>query len=115
MNPPLRRSSKTMHESSEHAHLEGTKRLFMFVWGWLLALTLIEVVLAYRQLEIKVMLALLMTLSVIKASLIISYFMHLRYEKRSLALTLMPALVFVIAMMFIVFPDSIRLYLMRPK
>ena len=115
MNPPLRRSSKTMPESSEHAHPEGTKRLFMFVWGWLLALTLIEVVLAYRQLEIKVMLALLMTLSVIKASLIISYFMHLRYEKRSLALTLMPALVFVIAMMFIVFPDSIRLYLMRPK
>ena len=104
-----------MPESSEHAHPEGTKRLFMFVWGWLLALTLIEVVLAYRQLEIKVMLALLMTLSVIKASLIISYFMHLRYERRSLALTLMPALVFVIAMMFIVFPDSIRLYLMRPK
>ena len=104
-----------MHESSEHAHVEGSKRVFMMVWGWLLALTAVEVVLAYQRLEIKVMLGLLMTLSIIKASLIISYFMHLRYERRSLALTLMPALVFVIAMMFVVFPDSIRLYLMKPK
>ena len=104
-----------MQESSEHAHVEGSKRIFMFVWGWLLALTAVEVVLAYQRLEIKVMLALLMTLSIVKASLIISYFMHLRYERRSLALTLMPALVFVIAMMFVVFPDSIRLYLMKPK
>jgi hypothetical protein len=45
------------------------------------------------------MLVILMGLSIIKASLIISYFMHLRYERRSLVLTLMPALVFVICMM----------------
>jgi cytochrome c oxidase subunit 4 len=104
-----------MHESSEHAHVEGSKRVFMFVWGWLLALSAVEVVLAYQRLEIKLMLAILMTLSVIKASLIISYFMHLRYERRSLILTLMPALVFVVGMMFVVFPDSIRLYLMKPR
>src|SRR2546428_9110783 len=104
-----------MDQAAGHAHAAASKRVFLFVWGWLLALTVVEVVLAYQRLEIKVMLALLMTLSIIKASLIISYFMHLRYERRSLALTLMPALVFVIAMMFVVFPDSIRLYLMKPK
>src|SRR5207248_11670577 len=99
-----------MQESSEHAHVEGSKRIFMFVWGWLLALTAVEVVLAYQRLEIKVMLTLLMTLSIIKASLVISYFMHLKYERRSLVLLLMPAMVFVICMMFVVFPDSLRLY-----
>jgi cytochrome c oxidase subunit 4 len=80
------------------------------VWGWLVMLTGIEVVLAYQRLEIKVMLTLLMALSIVKASLIISYFMHLKYEKRSLVLLLMPAMVFVVAMMFVVFPDSLRLY-----
>ena|SRR5215472_15555742 len=103
-----------MHEAAEHGHVEGTKRTFLFIWGWLLVITVLEVVLAYQRLEIKVMLGLLMTLSIIKASLIISYFMHLRYERASLAWTLMPALVFVVGMMFISFPDSIRLLLMKP-
>jgi len=96
--------------STEHAHVEASKRTFMYVWGWLLALTAVEVVLAYQRLEIRLMLTLLMTLSIVKASLIISYFMHLKYEKRSLMLLLMPAMVFVICMMFVIFPDSLRLY-----
>ena len=104
-----------MNESAEHAHAEASKKIFLFVWGWLLALTIVEVVLAYQHLGVKMMLILLMGLSIIKASLIISYFMHLRYEKRSLVLTLMPALVFVLCMLFVFFPDSIRLYTMRPK
>lgn len=104
-----------MSETNEHAHAESSKRVFQFVWGWLLAITVVEVVLSYQHLELKVMLGLLMTLSIIKASLIIAYFMHLRYERRSLALTLMPALLFVIGMMFVLFPDSVRLLEMRPK
>ena len=99
-----------MHESAEHTHVEASKRTFLYIWGWLLALTAVEVVLAYQRLEIKIMLTLLMTLSIVKASLIISYFMHLKYEKRSLVLLLMPAMAFVICMMFVVFPDSLRLY-----
>ncbi|HEV2494557.1 MAG TPA: cytochrome C oxidase subunit IV family protein [Terriglobia bacterium] len=102
-----------MHEAADHAHVEGSKRTFFFVWGWLLAITGLEVVLAYQHLAIKLMLTLLMMLSIVKATLIISYFMHLAYERRSLAWTLMPALVFVVGMMFIVFPDSLRALLMR--
>ena len=56
-----------------------------------------------------------MGISIIKASLIISYFMHLRYERRSLVLTLMPALVFVVVLLFAFFPDSLRLLQMRPQ
>jgi cytochrome c oxidase subunit 4 len=104
-----------MNQTAEHAHVEGSKKLFIMVWVSLIALTGIEVFLAYQHLAIKVMLAVLMSLSVVKASLIISYFMHLRYERRSLVLTLMPALLFVIVMMFVSFPDGIRLLEMRPK
>ncbi len=89
-------------------HVKG-KRIFLYVWGYLLALTVLEVLLAYQQLNLKTMLVILMALSIVKASLIISYFMHLRYERQSLILTLMPALLFVLAMLFAVFPDSLRL------
>ncbi len=102
-------------ENAEHAHSAGSKKVFLAVWVALLVITGIEVVLSYQFLPLKVMLGLLMTLSIVKAGLIISYFMHLRYERRSLALTLMPALIFVIVLMFMIFPDSIRLYLMRPR
>ena len=87
----------------------------MVVWVSLLVLTGVEVFLAYENLEVKLMLIILMTLSIVKASLIISYFMHLRFERMSLVLTLMPALVFVIVIMFMAFPDSVRLYEMKPK
>jgi cytochrome c oxidase subunit 4 len=103
-----------MDQASEHAHSAGSVKLFLYVWFWLLALTGVEVFLGYEHLEVKLMLVLLMGLSVIKASLIISYFMHLRYERRSMALTLMPALVIVITLMFMLFPDSFRLLHMRP-
>ena len=104
-----------MSDAHEHAHEAGSKKLFLYVWSWLLGLTGIEVFLAYEQLGVKLMLTLLMGLSIIKATLIISYFMHLRYERRSLVLTLMPAMIFVIGMLFVFFPDSMRLLHMRPR
>ena len=104
-----------MSEAMEHTHQHGSRKLFLYVWFWLLALTGVEVFLAYERLGVKLMLTLLMGLSIIKASLIISYFMHLRFEKRSLVLTLMPAMVFVIVLLFAFFPDSLRLLNMRPR
>jgi cytochrome c oxidase subunit 4 len=103
-----------MTEATAHAHDAGSKKLFMTVWFWLLALTGVEVFLSYEQLGVRLMLTLLMGLSIVKATLIISYFMHLRFERRSLVLTLMPAMVFVIGMLFLFFPDSLRLLHMRP-
>ena len=100
-----------MEAATHHEHVQG-KKIFLFVWFWLLVLTGGEVLLAYQDLPLKMMLIILMGLSIVKASLIISYFMHLRYERRSLVLTLMPALVFVLCMMFVVFPDSVRLLTM---
>lgn len=103
-----------MSDTQEHAHDAGSKKVFLTVWFWLLALTGVEVYLAYVHLGVKLMLTLLMGLSIVKASLIIAYFMHLRYEKRSLVLLLMPAMVFVIVLLFAFFPDSFRALHMRP-
>jgi cytochrome c oxidase subunit 4 len=98
-----------------HAHQGGT-RLYLWVWTYLLILTGVEVFLAYEQFfSILGMLVILMVLSIIKAGLIIAYFMHLRFERRSLIVTLIPVLVVVIGLLFAFFPDSYRLFELRPR
>jgi cytochrome c oxidase subunit 4 len=89
-------------------HFEGTTKLFVSVLGALLSLTLIEVLLAYKQMPLTIMLTILLGLSVIKAALIVAYFMHLRFERISLVLTLVPMLVVCICLLLIFFPDSFR-------
>ena len=90
-------------------HEVGSTKLFATVWFWLLLLTGIEVFLAYLRLAPPLMLTILVGLSLIKAALIVSYFMHLRFERLGLFLLLIPAMVFCICMMLIMFfPDSLR-------
>ncbi len=93
---------------SEHALPHPTTKIFVTVWVGLVALTGIEVWLAYIHLNLHVMLGLLISLSLVKAALIMSYFMHLRYERGTLALLLVPALVICICLMTIFFPDAAR-------
>ena len=94
---------------SEHAAPHPTTRLFVMVWIALVALTGIEVWLAYIHLNPTTMLLLLISLSAVKAALIIAYFMHLRYERVTLALLLIPALVICICLLFVAFPESFRI------
>ncbi|MFL6227881.1 MAG: cytochrome C oxidase subunit IV family protein [Pyrinomonadaceae bacterium] len=98
----------------EEVHFAGTTKLFFAVLMGLLVLTLVEVVLAYIQMALKPMLVILIGLSVIKAVMIVAYFMHLKYERISLIFTLIPALVICICLMFILFPDSNRNRNLRP-
>jgi len=94
----------------------ATTRAFVTVWCALLFITGIEVFLAYEQIPVLIFLTALVGLSVIKAALIIAYFMHLKFEKLSLFLTLFPMLILCIILMLIMFmPDSSRLMMMRPR
>jgi cytochrome c oxidase subunit IV len=92
----------------EEVHFAGSFRLFMMVWIWLLGLTAFEVFLGYIQLNVVLMLVILMGASIIKAALIIAYFMHLRFERINLILTIVPAVVVCICLLLIFFPDSFR-------
>ena len=56
----------------------------------------------------------MLLLAIIQAGLAVTFFMHMRSEKRSLALFLLPAAVFVLAMMNMIWSDSFRLLNMRP-
>jgi cytochrome c oxidase subunit IV len=90
-------------------------RLFVWIWFWLLFLTAVEVVLAYQHLALLMMIIILLGLSVMKSALIMAYFMHLKFERLSLVFTVVPAVVFMLCMMFISFPDSIRIHLLAPR
>ena len=74
-------------------HFAGSNKLFISIWVWLVVLTLIEIFLAYRPMSILLMLTILLGLSIIKAALIVAYFMHLKFERLSLILTIVPMLV----------------------
>ena len=95
---------------SAHAeeHFAGSNKLFISIWVWLLGLTLIEIGLAYKPMAIHIMLTILLGLSIIKAALIVAYFMHLKFERLSLVLTIVPMLVVCIVLLFVFFPDSFR-------
>jgi cytochrome c oxidase subunit 4 len=92
----------------EHVHFEGSIKLFLNVLLGLLVLTVVEVVLAYFHVPLSIMLTLLIGLSLVKAAMIVAYFMHLRFERLSLVLTLIPTLAVCICLLFIFFPDGFR-------
>jgi cytochrome c oxidase subunit IV len=101
-----------MHANAEleTGHPVGSTKLFATVWVWLLLITAGEIFLAYERVEVHLMITILLGLSLIKSALIMAYFMHLRFEKLGLFLIIVPAMVFCICMMMIMFfPDSLHL------
>src|SRR5271169_1661610 len=101
-------------EQIEHIGETPTTVTFAKVWIALLVMTGIEVLLAYEQVPLLIMLTALLGLSIVKAALIIAYFMHLKFERLSLFLTLFPMLIFCVLLMLIFLGDATRLTGMRP-
>jgi cytochrome c oxidase subunit 4 len=105
-----------MNGEALHDTHPGGSRLYVWIWVYLLVITGVEILLAYVQVfPPEGMLAILMLLSLVKAALIVTYFMHMRYERMSFVLSLVPAVVLVIALLFVFFPDSFRLYELRVR
>ena len=97
-------------------HSGGTLRLFLMIWIYLLIITAVELVLTYMQMfSTALMLLILVALSLGKAGMIVAYFMHLKYEKKTLLWTLVPPGLLVIALLFVFFPDSVRAFTLRAR
>jgi len=103
-----------MEMEAGHGEHGGSDRQNTIVWGALLGLTAFEVFLAYIQIPATLMLIILMGASIIKAALIVAYFMHLKFERLSLILTIVPTIVVLLCLFAILFPDSFRLHNLRP-
>jgi cytochrome c oxidase subunit IV len=85
-----------------------TQAILIRVWIFLLILTGVEVWLGYVHAPASVMLAALLGLSLVKAAYIIAYFMHMKYERRGLSVSLFPILVICILALLMLLPDAAR-------
>jgi cytochrome c oxidase subunit 4 len=86
------------------------KQLFA-IWVYLGVLTSLELLTAYVPVRGSLMLGILVllaVLAVLKAGLILAYFMHLRYERLRLALAVVPIVCVFIGLFLFFLPDSLR-------
>jgi heme/copper-type cytochrome/quinol oxidase subunit 4 len=70
--------------------------------------------LAFKIVSTTTLVPVLLVLALCSAALGLMYFMHLAHERRSLFLSLIPATIFVLAMMNMIWGDSVRLLHMSP-
>src|SRR6516225_8172747 len=97
-------------------HRHHKKAQCFWRWGALLVMTAIEVYLTYQNMPPVKMLTILMGLSLIKAALIIGFFMHLRYEiSRMKWLTMCSVIGCLILMTIFFFPDAHRIITLGVK
>ena len=87
---------------------------YLPVYFILLGIAGLEVFLAYQNLPTVSLLVVLLALALCSAALAVMYFMHLMQERRSLFLSLIPAVIFVLLMMNMIWSDSLRLLHLRP-
>jgi cytochrome c oxidase subunit 4 len=74
-------------ESSPHATAGGqlrhiTPRTYVIVFGWLTLLTVIEVLTAATGLDESIRIPILVVVAIIKAALVVLFYMHLRYDSK---------------------------------
>jgi cytochrome c oxidase subunit 4 len=97
------------------AAIAAALRTYNRIWLNLVALTAAEVLLAGVQFRPGLMLTALIGLSVVKAVLIVAYFMHLKFERLSLFFALFPTLIAMILALLALMPDAARMAELRPQ
>jgi cytochrome c oxidase subunit IV len=78
---------------------------YIGVFWWLLILTILEVVVVYLPIAKMVIAAMLVTLAVTKAALVAMYFMHLKFERGTLALVALSPFVLCVFLILMLMPD----------
>lgn len=90
-------------------HLTGRYTLYWIVWGVLLVLTLIMMAIGSVTIPKALLLGILLLAMLVKASLIGGYFMHLRFERLALVISVAAGLLVTAAVLFfLIAPDGVR-------
>jgi cytochrome c oxidase subunit 4 len=79
---------------------------YMAIFYWLFALTVVEVLVAYAPILRSLMIAALVGLAIAKASLVAMYFMHLKFERRTLGLIAVTPAVLLVMFVLVTYPDT---------
>jgi cytochrome c oxidase subunit IV len=100
---------------TDHAHQESHggatphvshKKLYLTIFVWLTVLTAVEVGIVFTPLSRFVMITILCALAIVKAALVAMYFMHLKFERKTLALVVMVPLLLAGILILGLMPDT---------
>jgi cytochrome c oxidase subunit IV len=80
---------------------------YMGVFYWLAALTAIEVAVVYLPLTKLALGAILVVLAFTKAALVALYFMHLKFERRTMLLVAVTPVILCVFLMFMLIPERV--------
>jgi cytochrome c oxidase subunit 4 len=78
---------------------------YMGVFWWLLVLTIIEIGVIYMPMAKMAIAILLVVMAVTKAALVALYFMHLKFERRTLAMVALSPFVLCVFLILMLMPD----------
>ena len=88
---------------AENGHKEHPK--YMHIFYWLAALTAIEIGVAIPEYSIVLKAILLIGLACAKAALVAIYFMHLKFERKTLAIIVLTPFIICVFLVFALMPD----------
>jgi len=88
----------------QQAHAEPN---YIAVFVWLAALTAVEVAVVYLPLTKLAMAAILVALAFTKAALVALYFMHLKFERRTMLIVAVTPVILCVFLMFMLIPDRV--------
>ena len=84
------------------AHAEPN---YIFIFWWLLALTIFEIAVIYMPIARLAIVILLVGSALVKATLVAMYFMHLRFERITLAMIAVTPLIICLFLILMLLPD----------
>lgn len=106
-------SNGGMH-AAEMAHAPGGYRIYAVTWFWLLVITVLELAIVLLHVPRLLLASSLIIMALLKAALIVAYFMHLRYERLSLVYAVVVPMVFLaVALFSFVGPDAVHVLNLR--
>ena len=82
-----------------------TETNYMGVFWWLLVLTIAEIAVIYTPVARLAVVILLVSMAISKAALVALYFMHLKFERRTLGLIALSPFVLCVFLILMLMPD----------
>jgi len=78
---------------------------YISIFWWLLALTILEIAVIYLDIHRLFIIILLVGFALAKATLVAMYFMHLKFEKATLAMIAVTPLIICVFLILMLLPD----------
>lgn len=93
---------------------EGGYKIYAVTWGWLLVITLLEIGIVVVRVPKTLLVISLLIMALMKAGLIMAYFMHLRYERLNLIYAVVTPMFFLAIVLFSMLgPDALHVFRSR--